>query len=150
VPQVVVTGHIGEGTEALLLAQVRGAKSRSRCASRWRTTRWWRRRRRPLARRALRAAAHAGLPLDAQAPLWPLEREAVLEAVELDLLRPRPCSCQLSGGAGVGHFRDRHGRRPRAAPGRQRADGDGLASSSIDADTLVGWLDQSLFKPLAD
>jgi type III restriction enzyme len=32
---------------------------------------------------------------DAQAPLWPLEREAVLEAVELDLLTPQ--AVQLPG-----------------------------------------------------
>ena len=30
-----------------------------------------------------------GYRLDAQAPLWPLEREAVLDAVELDLLTPQ-------------------------------------------------------------
>jgi type III restriction enzyme len=96
-PQVVVAGHIGQDTEALLLAQVRGAKKQeqvreqvaqhnalvaAQAAPASRGTPFA-----PLPRLAYRTAA--------QAPLWPLEREAVLEEVELDLLQPQ--AVQLPG-----------------------------------------------------
>jgi type III restriction enzyme len=98
----------------------------------------------PLPRLAYRA--------DAQAPLWPLEREAVLEAVEVDWLAP--AAVQLPGFQVVQEpdlFEiGLEGQRVtmRLADGAQMP--MDWHSSSIDADTLVGWLDQSLFKPLAD
>lgn len=154
VPQVVVAGHIGQETEALLLAQVRGAKKIAQV-------------REQVAQHNALVAAQAapasrGLPfaplptlgyrVQAQAPLWPLEREAVLEAVELDLLAPQAVQlpsfqvAQESDIFEIGMDGARVALRPTGSA-QMAMDWD---SSSIDAQTLVGWLDQSLFKPLAD
>ena len=79
--QVVVAGHIGQEAEALMLAQVRGPKKQEQL------------REQVAQHNALVAAqlapAARGVPFaplptlayreDAQAPLWPLEREAVLD-----------------------------------------------------------------------
>lgn len=152
VEQLVVTGHIGQDTEARLLAQVRGAKKQEQL-------------REQVAQHnalvaaqaapASRGARFAPLPrlayrLDAQAPLWPLEREAVLDAVELDLLTPQ--AVQLPGFVlaqepGVIVI-DVQGARVTLRPGEGAQMAMDYAGSSITADTLVGWLDQSLFKPL--
>jgi type III restriction enzyme len=83
-----------------------------------------------------------------QAPLWPLEREAVLEAVELDLLAPQAVQLpgfrvvQESDVFEIGLDGERIALR-RTGSAQMAMD---YASSSIDAQTLVGWLDQSLFK----
>ena len=154
VPQVVVTGHIGEGTEALLLAQVRGAKKqeqlRAQVAQHNALVA-------AQAAPASRGAPFAPLPtlgyrLDAQAPLWPLEREAVLEAVELDWLAPQAVqltSFQVAQESDIFEIGMDGARVALRLAGSAQMAMD-WASSSIDADTLVGWLDQSLFKPLAD
>ena len=150
--QVVVAGHIGADTEALLLAQVRGAKKQEQV-------------REQVAQHNALVAAQAapasrGVPfaplpplgyrLHAQAPLWPLEREAVLEAVELDLLSPQAVQlpgfhvAQESDVFEIDLDGDRVALRA-AGSGQMAMD---LQQSSITADTLVRWLDQSLFKPL--
>ncbi|QYY25566.1 DEAD/DEAH box helicase family protein [Diaphorobacter sp. MNS-0] len=150
VQQVVVTGHIGQDTEALLLAQVRGAKKQEQVREKVA-------RHNALVATQAAPASHnvpfAPLPtlgyrLDAQAPLWPLEREAVLEAVELDLLTPQAVqlpsfqAAQESDIFEIGMDGARVALR-RAGSAQMAMDWE---SSSITADTLVGWLDQSLFK----
>lgn len=150
VQQVVVTGHIGQDTEALLLAQVRGAKKQEQV-------------REQVAQHNALVAAQAapasrnmpfaplptlGYRLDAQAPLWPLEREAVLEAVELDLLAPQAVqlpSFQVAQESDVFEIGMDGSRVALRLAGSAQMAMD-WESSSIDADTLVGWLDQSLFK----
>jgi len=146
--------HIDQATEDLLLAQVRGAKKQEQL------------RQRVAQHNALVAAAtapaargvaFAPLPrlayrTGAQAPLWPLEREAVLEAVEVDWLSP--AAVQLPGFQAAREpdvieidVQDRRVTMRLADGAQMPMDWHG---SSIDADTLVGWLDQSLFKALAD
>lgn len=150
VQQVVVTGHIGQDTEALLLAQVRGAKKQEQV-------------REQVAQHNALVAAQAapasrnmpfaplptlGYRLDAQAPLWPLEREAVLEAVELDLLAPQAVQLpgfQVAQESDVFEIGMDGARVALRSAGSAQMAMD-WESSSIDADTLVGWLDQSLFK----
>ena len=151
--QVVVAGHIGQEAEALMLAQVRGPKKQEQL------------REQVAQHNALVAAqlapAARGVPFaplptlayreDAQAPLWPLEREAVLEAVELDLLTPQ--AVQLPG-FHVAQESDvfEISLSAEARVTLRRTDVDQMAmdygSSSISAEDLVRWLDQSLFKPL--
>jgi type III restriction enzyme len=87
-----------------------------------------------------------------QGQLWPLEREAVLEAVELDLLTPE--AVQLPGFQVVEqsnsfeiYLKDAHVKL-RAADASQIAFDYG--SSTIAADDLVRWLDQSLFQKLPE
>lgn len=150
VQHVVVTGHIGQDTEALLLAQVRGAKKQEQVreqvaqhnalvaaqaapASRGRPFA-------PLPRLAYRTGA--------QAPLWPLEREAVLEELELDLLQPQ--AVQLPGFHAAQEAELFEIGMQNARVTLRHADSAQMAmdltTSSIDAPTLVGWLDQLLFK----
>ena len=149
-PQVVVAGHIGQDTEALLLAQVRGAKKQeqvreqvaqhnalvaAQAAPASRGTPFA-----PLPRLAYRTAT--------QAPLWPLEREAVLEEMELDLLQPQ--AVQLPGFHAAQEAELFEIGMQNARVTLRHADSAQMAmdwtSSSIDAPTLVGWLDQLLFK----
>ena len=91
-----------------------------------------------------------GYRTDAQAPLWPLERSAVLEAVELDLLSPH--AVQLPGfqvaQASDVFLIDLQGERitVRATGTEQMAMDYG--HSSITAQDVVRWLDQLLFQPL--
>ena len=150
VPRLVATRHIGAEAEALLLAQVRGAKKQEQVRGQ------------VVQHNALVAAQTApsarGVPfaplptlgyrIAQQAPLWPLEREAVLEAVELDLLTPQAVQLpgfrvvQESDVFEIGMDGERIALR-RTGGAQMPMD---YASSSIDAQTLVGWLDQSLFK----
>lgn len=150
VAQVVVTGHISQDTEALLLAQVRGAKKQEQV-------------REQVAQHNALVAAQAapasrsvpfaplptlGYRLDAQAPLWPLEREAVLDAVELDLLTPQAVQLpgfQVAQESDIFEIGMDGARVALRSAGSAQMAMD-WESSSIDADTLVGWLDQSLFK----
>jgi type III restriction enzyme len=153
-PAVQVTGHIDATVEALLLSQVRGAKKQAQVQEQ------------VAQHNALVAAQTApasrgerfapvprlGYRTCAQAPLWPLEREAVLEAVELDLLTPGAIA--LPGFQVVEqsntfeiYVQDAHVRL-RAADASQIAFDYG--SSTITADDLVRWLDQSLFAKLPD
>jgi type III restriction enzyme len=129
--QLVVTGPICAALEALLLAQARGAKKqaqvREKVAQHNALTS-------AQAAPASRGAQFAPVPTlgyraTPQGQLWPLEREAVLETVEIDLLSPD--AVQL-----------------RAADASQIAFDYG--SSTITADDLVRWLDQSLFQKLPE
>jgi type III restriction enzyme len=153
-PTVVVTGHISTEVEALLLAQVRGPKKQEQVQAK------------VAQHNALVAAQCApasrgehfapiptlGYRSTAQGQLWPLEREAVLEAVELDLLTPQ--AIELPGFQVVEqsntfeiYLKDAHVKL-RAADASQIAFDYG--SSTITADDLVRWLDQSLFQKLPE
>ena len=152
--QVVVTGHIDAAVEELLVAQVRGAKKQEQL------------REKVVQHNALVAAQTApasrgerfapvptlGYRMAPQGQLFPLEREAVLEMVELDLLTPD--AVQLPGFMLVEqsntfeiYLKDAHVKL-RAADASQIAFDYG--SSTITAQDLVRWLDQSLFQKLPE
>ena len=152
--QVVVTGHIDAAVEELLVAQVRGAKKQEQV------------REKVVQHNALVAAQTApasrgerfapvptlGYRMAPQGQLFPLEREAVLEMVELDLLTPD--AVQLPGFMLVEqsntfeiYLKDAHVKL-RAADASQIAFDYG--SSTITAQDLVRWLDQSLFQKLPE
>lgn len=152
--QLTVTGHIGSDIETLMLAQVRGPKKQEQV------------REKIAQHNALVAAQTApasrgeqfapiptlGYRSTPQGQLWPLEREAVLEAVELDLLTPE--AVQLPGFQVVEqsntfeiYLKDAHVKL-RAADASQIAFDYG--SSTITSDDLVRWLDQSLFQKLPE
>ncbi len=151
-PQLVVAGHIAESTEALMLAQVRGPKKQEQL------------REQVAQHNALVAASVApsarGVPFaplpplgyrtQKQAPLWPLERDAVLETVELDLLNPQ--AVQLPGFHVVQESDvftiDLQGERVTLRHADVQQMPLDYGSTSITVETLVQWLDQSLFKPL--
>ena len=151
---LVVTGHIGLEVEALLVAQVRGPKKQEQVKAK-------------VAQHnalvaaqaspALRGERFAPVPTlgyrsTPQGQLWPLEREAVLESFELDLLTPE--AVQLPGFQVVEqsntfeiYLKDAHVRL-RAADASQIAFDYG--STTITQDDLVRWLDQSLFQKLPE
>ena len=152
--KVVVTGHIGAEVEALLVAQVRGAKKQEQVQAQ------------VAQHNALVAAQSApasrgerfapvptlGYRSTPQGQLWPLEREAVLETVEIDLLTPQ--AVQLPGFQVVEQsnsfeifLKDSHVKL-RAADASQIAFDYG--SSTVTADDLMRWLDQSLFQKLPE
>ncbi len=151
---VVVTGHIDAALEAQLVAQVRGPKKQEQVQEK-------------IAQHnalvaaqsapSARGARFAPLPTlsyrsTPQGQLWPLEREAVLEAVEIDLLTPQ--AVQLPGFQVVEqsntfeiYLKDSHVKL-RAADASQIAFDYG--ASTITPDDLVRWLDQSLFQKLPE
>lgn len=152
--QIVVTGHISAEVESLLLAQVRGPRKQEQV------------REKVAQHNALSAAQGApasrgerfapvptlGYRTAPQGQLWPLEREAVLEAVELDLLMPE--AVQLTGFLIVEqsntfeiYVKDAQVKL-RAADATQIAFDYG--STTIDQADLVRWLDQSLFQKLPE
>jgi type III restriction enzyme len=152
--QVVVTGHISAELETLLLAQVRGAKKQEQV-------------REKVAQHnalaaaqtapASRGAVFAPVPIlgyraTPQGQLWPLEREAVLETVEIDLLSPD--SVQLPGFHVVEQSNTFEIYLQNAHVQLRAADASQIAfdygSSTITADDLVRWLDQSLFQKLPE
>jgi type III restriction enzyme len=140
-------GHIEASTEALMLAQVRGAKKqeqlREQVAQHNALVAAQRGPR--IARRALCARAHAGLPHDAQAPLWPLEREAVLERWSWTCSPPGGAAARLSCGARVERVRDRpEGRRVTLRPTDvQQMAMDYGAAASPPTTWCAGWTSRS-------
>ena len=151
---LVVTGHINQELEALLVTQVRGSKKQELVQTQ------------VAQHNALVAAHHApasrgerfapiptlGYRISPQSPLWPLEREAVLEAVELDLLSLE--AVHLPGFQVVEqsslfeiYLKDAKVNL-RAADARQIAFDYG--STTITAQDLVRWLDQSLHQKLPE
>ena len=152
--KLVVTGHISAEVEALLIDQVRGAKKQEQVRGK-------------VAQHnalvaaqsapASRGERFAPIPTLAyrttpQGQLFALEREAVLEAVELDLLTPDAVQLpgfqlvEQSNGFEI-YIKDAHVKL-RAADASQIAMDYG--SSTITAGDLVRWLDQSLFQKLPD
>ncbi len=152
--KLVVTGHISAKIEALLIGQVRGPKKQEQVRGK-------------VAQHnalvaaqgapASRGERFAPIPTLAyrttpQGQLFALEREAVLEAVELDLLTPDAVQLpgfqlvEQSNGFEI-YIKDAHVKL-RAADASQIAMDYG--SSTITAEDLVRWLDQSLFQKLPD
>ncbi|MBK8072677.1 MAG: DEAD/DEAH box helicase family protein [Ramlibacter sp.] len=156
--QVVVTGHIGDELAALMLAEVRGAKKQEQV------------REKVAQHNALVAAQESpaargerfaplptlGYRSDAQGKLWPLEREAVLETVELDLLSPEAIDLQgfqVTQQSPTFEIDVKVGAAGARVELRQ-ADAGQIAfdygSTTITPQDLVRWLDQSLFKKLPE
>ena len=151
-PQVVVQGHIGSELEAKLLTGVRGAKKQESV-------------REQIAQHNALVAAQTApaargavfLPVpplayrdDSQGELWPLEREALLESVEIDLLTP--AAIDLPGFQVVQqshlfeiYLKDEHVKLRPADAAQMAMD---YGSSSITEQDLVRWLDQSLYQKL--
>ena len=151
-PQVVVQGHIGSELEAKLLTGVRGAKKQESV-------------REQIAQHNALVAAQTApaargavfLPVpplayrdDSQGDLWPLEREALLESVEIDLLTPP--AIDLPGFQVVQqshlfeiYLKDEHVKLRPADAAQMAMD---YGSSSITEQDLVRWLDQSLYQKL--
>ena len=151
---LVVTGHINLEMEALLVAQVRGAKKQEQVQAK-------------VAQHNALVAAQAapasrgarfapvptlGYRSTPQGPLWPLEREAVLEAVALDLLSPEAIA--LPGFQVVEQSNTFEIYLKDAKVNLRAADASQIAfdygSTTITAQDLVRWLDQSLFQKLPD
>ncbi len=152
--QIAVTGPISAELEALLVQGVRGEKKQQAVREQVEQHNAL-----VAAQKApaSRGAVFAPLPLlgyrlNAQSQLWPLEREAVLEAVELDLLTPfalelpnfdavqEPNAFEIDMQASRINIR--------AADASQLVM-DGV-HTSITAQDLVRWLDQTLFQKLPD
>ena len=151
---LVVTGHIDLEMEALLVAQVRGAKKQEQVQAK-------------VAQHNALVAAQAapasrgerfapvptlGYRSTPQGQLWPLEREAVLEAVELDLLSPEAIA--LPGFQVVEQSNTFEIYLKDAKVNLRAADASQIAfdygSTTITSQDLVRWLDQSLFQKLPD
>jgi type III restriction enzyme len=162
--QLVVTGHISPAVETLLLSQVRGAKKQEQVRDKVAQHNALTSAQQAPASRGVAFAplptlsyrprtAEQGQNQGAQVDLWPfypLERAAVLETVDLDLLTPE--AVQLQGFLVVEqsntfeiYLKDSHVQL-RAADANQIAFDYG--SSTISADDLVRWLDQSLFQKM--
>ena len=152
--KLVVTGHISTEVEALLVGQVRGAKKQEAVRGKVAQHNALVAAQSAPASRGERFApiptlAYRSTP---QSQLFPLEREAVLEAVELDLLTPDAVQLpgfqivEQSNGFEI-YLKDAH-IKLRAADASQIAMDYG--SSTITAEDLVRWLDQSLFQKLPD
>lgn len=138
---LVVTGHINLEMEALLVAQV--AQHNALAAAQ--------------AAPASRGERFAPVPTlgyrsTPQGQLWPLEREAVLEAVELDLLSVDAIA--LPGFQVVEQSNTFEIYLKDAKINLRAADASQIAfdygSTTITAQDLVRWLDQSLFQKLPD
>lgn len=151
---LVVTGHINLEMEALLVAQARGAKKQEQVQAK-------------VAQHNALVAAQAapasrgarfapvptlGYRSTPQGQLWPLEREAVLEAVELDLLSLDAIA--LPGFQVVEQSNMFEIYLKDAKVNLRAADASQIAfdygSTTITAQDLVRWLDQSLFQKLPD
>ncbi len=152
--QIAVTGPISTALESLLLQGIRGEKKQQAVREQIEQHNAL-----VAAQKApaSRGAVFAPIPLlgyrtTVQGQLYPLEREAVLEAVELDLLTP--FALELPNFDGVNEpsaFEiGMEGSRIniRAADSSQLVM-DGV-HTSITAQDLVRWLDQSLFQKLPD
>ncbi|CDS52374.1 hypothetical protein [Polaromonas sp. CG9_12] len=155
--KLVVTGHISPEVEALLIDQVRGTKKQDAVRGKVAQHNALVAAQSAPASRGERFApiptlAYRNTP---QGQLFPLEREAVLEAVELDLLTPDAVRLpgfqivEQSNGFEI-YLLDAH-IRLRAADASQIAmDYGQYGSSTITTEDLVRWLDQSLFQKLPD
>ena len=151
---LVVTGHINLEMEALLVAQVRGTKKQEQVQAK-------------VAQHNALVAAQAapdsrgehfapiptlGYRSTPQGQLWPLERQAVLEAVELDLLTPEAIA--LPGFQVIEQSNTFEIYLKDAKVNLRAADASQIAfdygSTTITPQDLVRWLDQSLFQKLPD
>lgn len=152
--QIAVTGPITAELEALLVQGVRGEKKQQAVREQIEQHNAL-----VAAQKApaSRGAVFAPIPMlgyrtSPQGDLWPLEREAVLETVELDLLTP--FALELPNFDAVNEpsafeidMRDSRINIRAAQAGQLVMDG---VNTSITAQDLVRWLDQSLFQKLPD
>jgi type III restriction enzyme len=152
--QIAVTGPISTELEAMLVQGVRGEKKQQAVREQIEQhNALVAAQKAPASRGAVFAPVPTlGYRLDSQSELWPLEREAVLEAVELDLLTPfalelpnfdavqEPNAFEIDMQASRINIR--------AADASQMVM-EGM-NTSITAQDLVRWLDQSLFQKLGD
>jgi type III restriction enzyme len=154
VAQLQVTGQISAALETLLLAQVRGAKKQDQVRDKVAEHNALVCAQAAPASRGVQFAPVPGLAYrpTAQGQLWPLEREAVLETIELDLLSPD--AVQLPGFHIVEQSNTFEIYLSNAHVQMRAADASQIAfdygSASITADDLVRWLDQSLFQKLPE
>jgi type III restriction enzyme len=150
----VVTGHISAELEVLLLAQARGAKKQEQVREKVAQHNALTAAQAAPASRGVQFAPVPGLGYRTmpQGQLWPLEREAVLETVEIDLLSPD--AVQLPGFHVVEQSNTFEIYLKDAQVQLRAADATQIAfdygSSTITADDLVRWLDQSLFQKLPE
>jgi type III restriction enzyme len=147
---LVVTGHITPEVETLLVAQVRGAKKQAQVQDKVAQHNALVA---ALAAPASRGATFAPVPglgyrSTPNGQLWPLEREDVLESIELDLLTPE--AVQLNGFQVVEqsntfeiYLKDARIKLRAADPNQIAFD---YGSTTITETDLVRWLDQSLFQ----
>jgi type III restriction enzyme len=157
--QLAVVGHIGSELETAILGSVRGEKKQQAVKEQIEQHNAL-----VAAQKApaTRGAVFAPVPLlgyrtreadqDQQTTLWPLEREAVLETLEIDLLQPMALelpnfdAVQEPNAFEIGMKDQRVSIR--AADASQIAFEYG--STTITAQDLVRWLDQSLFQKLPE
>jgi type III restriction enzyme len=152
--QIAVTGPISTELEAMLVQGVRGEKKQQAVREQIEQhNALVAAQKAPASRGAVFAPAPLlGYRLDSQSELWPLEREAVLEAVELDLLTPFALelpnfdAVQEPNAFEIDMLASRI--NIRAADASQLVM-EGM-NTSITAQDLVRWLDQSLFQKLGD
>ena len=152
--KLVVTGHISAEVEALLIEQVRGTKKQEAVRGKVAQHNALVAAQGAPASRGERFASVPTLAyrITPQGQLFALEREAVLEAVELDLFTPEAVQfpgfqlVEQSNGFEI-YLKDAH-IRLRAADASQIAMDYG--DSTLTADDLVRWLDQLLFQKLPD
>ena len=151
---LVVTGHINLELEALLVAQVRGAKKQELVTAKVAQHNALVAAQAAPASRGVRFAPvpMLGYRSTPQGQLWPLEREAVLEAVELDLLSLDAIA--LPGFQVVEQSNTFEIYLKDSKVNLRAADASQIAfdygSTTITAQDLVRWLDQSLFQKLPD
>ncbi len=153
-PRVVVSGHIGAELEGQLLAGVRGAKKQEAV-------------REQIAQHnalvaaqtapAARGERFAPVPPLAyrespQGELWPLEREALLETVEIDLLTP--AAIDLPGFQVVEQSRQFEiylkDERVKLRPADAGQLSMNYGGSGLTAADIVRWLEQSLYARLPE
>lgn len=153
-PRVVVSGHIGAELEGQLLAGVRGAKKQEAV-------------REQIAQHnalvaaqtapAARGERFAPVPPLAyrespQGELWPLEREALLETVEIDLLTP--AAIDLPGFQVVEESRQFEiylkDERVKLRPADAGQLSMNYGGSGLTAADIVRWLEQSLYARLPE
>ena len=151
---LVLTGHISPEIEAHLVAQVRGPKKQEQVQTKVAQHNALVAAQTSPASRGERFAPipTLGYRSTPQGQLWPLEREAVLETVELDLLSPQ--AIVLPGFQVVEQSNTFEIYLKDAKVNLRAADANQIAfdygSSTITADDLVRWLDQSLFQKLPE
>ncbi len=153
-PSLELTGHISPEIEAHLVAQVRGPKKQEQVQTKVAQHNALVAAQTSPASRGERFAPipTLGYRSTPQGQLWPLEREAVLEAVELDLLTPQ--AIVLPGFQVIEQTNTFEIYLKDSKINLRAADASQIAfdygSSTITADDLVRWLDQSLFQKLPE
>ena len=148
--RVTLTGHVDEVTEKLLLAAERGEKKRQALSEKITQHNAVVAAQLAPSMRGIRFAAIPMLAYraDAQAPLLPLEREAVLESAALDLLAQPvalPGFQVVESDNAFEIYMDQQRVKVRSADPHQLA--LDAVSTGITTDDLVRWLDREVRQP---